>query len=94
MVIDDICDLLLSPAAKHFVVDVRVGLGYTAVQLDDGRCGLAYTLRDDIQEGCCVIYSRRLAGGTVGARARGMGKICRPHRNVQNLKPPPALATK
>jgi hypothetical protein len=66
MIIDDICDLLLSPAASHSVTDLRVGLGYTAVQLDDGRCGLAYTLRDDIQEGCCVI---KAAGTLVGQQA-------------------------
>lgn len=66
MIIDDICDLLLSPAANHSVADVRVGLGYTAVQLDDGRCGLAYTFRDDIQEGCCVI---KAAGTLVGRQA-------------------------
>jgi uncharacterized protein (DUF4213/DUF364 family) len=66
MIIDDICDLLLSPAANHSVADVRVGLGYTVVQLDDGRCGLAYTFRDDIQEGCCVI---KAAGTLVGQQA-------------------------
>jgi hypothetical protein len=66
MVIDDICNLLLSRAANHTVADVRVGLGYTAVQLDDGRCGLAYTLRDDIQEGCCVIAA---AGSLAGRPA-------------------------
>jgi uncharacterized protein (DUF4213/DUF364 family) len=66
MIIDDICDLLLSPAANHSVADVRVGLGYTAVQLDDGRCGLAYTFRDELQEGCCVI---KVAGTLVGQQA-------------------------
>ena len=66
MIIDDICDLLLSPAANHSAADVRVGLGYTAVQLDDGRCGLAYTFRDELQEGCCVI---KVAGTLVGQQA-------------------------
>jgi hypothetical protein len=75
MLIDDICDLLLSPAANHCVADVRVGLGYTAVQLDDGRCGLAYTFRDDIQEGCCVI---KAAGTGVG---RGRDPPSMPRRN-------------
>ena len=46
MLIDDVCDLLLSPAANQSVADVRVGRGYTAVQPDDGHCGLACTLRD------------------------------------------------
>ena len=66
MLIDEVCDFLLPAAAAHAVADVRVGLGYTAVQLDDGRCGLAYTFRDDVQEGCCVISE---AGTLTGRRA-------------------------
>jgi hypothetical protein len=65
MLIDEICDALVPAAGGHSVADVRVGLGYTAVQLDDGRCGLAYTLRDQIGEGCCVIQ----AAGTLSGRA-------------------------
>lgn len=30
-------------AAGARVVDVRIGLGYTAVLLDEGRAGVAYT---------------------------------------------------
>jgi hypothetical protein len=45
------------------VADVRVGLGYTAIQLNDGNCGLAYTFRNDVSEGCSVIKS---AGTLVG----------------------------
>jgi uncharacterized protein (DUF4213/DUF364 family) len=64
VLIDEIRDALLPAATNHSVADVRVGLGYTAVQLDDGRCGLAYTLRDEIGEGCCVIK----AAGTLSGR--------------------------
>jgi len=64
MLIDEVCDLLLPAAAGRRVAEVRIGLGYTAVQLDNGRCGLAYTLRDDIQEGCCVINT----AGTLAGR--------------------------
>ncbi len=66
MLIDEVCDFLLPAAAGRSVADVRVGLGYTAVQLDDGRCGLAYTFRDEIHEGCCVIGE---AGTLTGRRA-------------------------
>lgn len=46
------------------VEDIRVGLGYTAVRLADGRCGLAYTLHEKEYESCCVIpEAGRLAGG-------------------------------
>lgn len=39
-------------AGNHFAQDVRIGLCYTAVQLDDGRVGLAYTFRDCLEGGC------------------------------------------
>jgi hypothetical protein len=55
MLLDDVCDQLLPLAAARSVTDVRVGLGYTAVQLDDGRCGLAYTFRHATGGGCCVV---------------------------------------
>lgn len=47
--------LLQEPARGMRVSDVRVGLGYTAVLLADGRAGLAYTFRDDVPRGCSVL---------------------------------------
>ena len=47
------------------VREVRVGLGYTAALLDDERCGLAYTFREDAGEGCSAL---REAGGIAGRR--------------------------
>jgi len=45
------------------VADVRIGLGYTAVMLVDGRTGVAYTFRDQVQ-GCCAVFNgiRPLSG--------------------------------
>jgi uncharacterized protein (DUF4213/DUF364 family) len=34
------------------VSDVRIGLGYTAVMLDDNRAGVAYTFREEATGGC------------------------------------------
>jgi len=34
------------------VADVRIGLGYTAVMLDDHRAGVAYTFRKEARGGC------------------------------------------
>lgn len=46
---------LAAEAAAARAVDVRIGLGYTAVKLDDGRAGLAYTFRDE--PGCtCTAF--------------------------------------
>jgi uncharacterized protein (DUF4213/DUF364 family) len=44
----------VSQAAR--VADVRIGLGYTAVVLEDGRAGLAYTFRDGVG-GCCAAFA-------------------------------------
>jgi uncharacterized protein (DUF4213/DUF364 family) len=53
-------------AANHRVTDVRIGLGYTGVQLDNGRCGLAFTFRQEARGGCCAF---REAGTLAGKLA-------------------------
>ncbi len=40
---------------KREVVDVRVGIGYIGVLLDDGTLGLSYTLRDELPPTCSVM---------------------------------------
>ena len=55
MLIDELCNEVLPLAAGHTVADVRIGLGYTGVLLDDSRCGLAYTFREGTAPGCCVV---------------------------------------
>ena len=45
------------------VADVRIGLGYMAVQLDNGWAGVAYTFLDEASGGCSVYrHIRPLAG--------------------------------
>jgi uncharacterized protein len=52
---------------EESVWEVRIGLGYTAVQLESDNTGLAYTLRQDLQPGCSVFPGLRpLAGRKVG----------------------------
>jgi uncharacterized protein len=56
----------LEPRSRNLEVrDVRIGLGYTAVLLDDNRAGVAFTLGAD-NAGCCSPFpgSRTLAGRT------------------------------
>ncbi len=49
------------------VQDVRIGLGYTAVLLEGGRCGLAYTFHGVETFGCTVFKEMRpLAGRPAG----------------------------
>jgi uncharacterized protein (DUF4213/DUF364 family) len=66
MLIDALADRSLAHSPPGRVCDLRVGLGYTAVLLDNGRCGLAYTFRDEAKEGCCVIGE---AGTITGRQA-------------------------
>ncbi len=63
MLADEIVNQVLPSAAEQAVTDIRIGLGYTAVLLSDGRCGLAYTLHEQEYESCCVIpEAGKLAG--------------------------------
>jgi uncharacterized protein (DUF4213/DUF364 family) len=64
MIIDEILERSAAKAEGRTVKDVRIGLGYVAVQLDDGGCGLAYTFREDASEGCCVMRD----AGTIAGR--------------------------
>lgn len=54
----------LEPEARlHHVREVRIGLGYTAVQLQDGAVGCAYTFRNALPHGCTVFQDRRPLAG-------------------------------
>jgi len=57
-------ETLLLPAAREArVEEVRIGLGYTAVLLDEDRLGVAYTFRHEAQGGCCVFEGLRPLSG-------------------------------
>ncbi|MFO7837886.1 MAG: DUF364 domain-containing protein [Desulfosalsimonadaceae bacterium] len=43
---------LREPAQAETIADVRIGLGYTAVVLEKGSTGLAFTFHRDMPEGC------------------------------------------
>ena len=54
---------LADSARDVCVADVRIGLGYTAVRLEDGRAGVAYTFRDQVRGGCSVLKGVRPLSG-------------------------------
>lgn len=64
MITNEMRELLAEKARQRVIRDLRIGLGYTAVLLDDGACGLAYTFRDEAAEGCSVLQQ----AGTVAGR--------------------------
>lgn len=66
MLLNEICNSLLPQAGDHRAADVRIGLGYTAVLLENGRSGLAYTFRHETGGGCCAF---REAGSLCGRPA-------------------------
>ena len=54
----NIREQLASAAEGRTVADVRIGLGYTAVMLDDGRAGVAFTFHQDLPERCSLFKGR------------------------------------
>ena len=65
MLIDELIDLALAKGGNERVLDVRAGLGYTRVRLEQG-CGLAYTFRHELG-GCCSILGE--AGSLISREA-------------------------
>ncbi len=55
MLVDELYEYALRQDGDLKVVDIRIGLGYTAVLIEDGRCGLAYTFHEEEYESCCVV---------------------------------------
>jgi uncharacterized protein (DUF4213/DUF364 family) len=56
--IDDLVEYTLSLDSKEEAVDVRIGLGYTAVKLSSGKCGVACVLRHRLDSGGCSLLSQ------------------------------------
>jgi uncharacterized protein len=59
---------IISDTLQHLseplkAADVRIGLGYTAVLLEDGAAGVAYTFRDEPSRGCSVFQGERPLAG-------------------------------
>ena len=56
-------DIAADRAGDLKVEDVRIGLGYTAVMLENHQAGLAYTFREEFPEGCSVFHGSRPLSG-------------------------------
>jgi hypothetical protein len=66
MIVDELIYEALDRAGHRKIKDVRVGLGYTCVMLEDDNCGLALTFREDLGD-CCGVLN--VAGGLIGTGA-------------------------
>ena len=60
---DHLSIVAMSKAGKLIVSDVRMGLGYTAVQLENSQLGVAYNFLDGISGGCSVYDGPRPLAG-------------------------------
>lgn len=66
MIIDELIDKALAMANNRKIGDVRAGLGYTCVMLEDNACGLAHTFRNELGEYCGTLPE---AGNLIGMEA-------------------------
>ena len=66
MITEALIERAVSLSGNRRVADVRAGLGYTCVMLEDGACGLAYTFRNELGD-CCGILN--VAGRMIGMSA-------------------------
>lgn len=55
MIVKEILESTESLLKERSIDDIVMGLGYCAVKLDDGSCGLAATLRSEVSDGCTLI---------------------------------------
>ena len=55
MIVERIAKLAREKAGQLYIRDIRLGVGYTGVQLSNGSCGVAYTFRNDLGANCGVM---------------------------------------
>jgi uncharacterized protein (DUF4213/DUF364 family) len=55
MIVDDLIGYALERADHRKIADVRAGLSYCCVMLEDKACGLAYTFRNEMGQCCCIL---------------------------------------
>ncbi len=65
-VLASLCENILANAANVKVADLRIGLGYAGVKLDNGATGIAAVLFDAFPHGCTVMPA---AGSFAGSPA-------------------------
>jgi len=71
MILDSLKQYNLKKAGASRIKDIRVGLCYTAAQLENGNTGVAYTFRDVLGSGCAVFSGARPFAGRSASELRG-----------------------
>jgi hypothetical protein len=75
-----IWEALRADAERARAVDVRIGLGYTAILIDTGSTGVAYTPRHDLEHGCSPL---REAGSLAGRPLSALLEYLTSHRPIE-----------
>ena len=65
MILSSLKEFAQTKAPNRRVAKVCIGLCYTAVILDNGSAGVAYTFRHDIPPGCVCFYDGGALAGDV-----------------------------
>lgn len=66
-ILNDLKQYALALSSGESVSAVCIGLGYTAVLLESGKAGVAYTFRNDMPHGCTVFQGKRPLAGSSAA---------------------------
>jgi uncharacterized protein (DUF4213/DUF364 family) len=69
VILNRLCERLASSAKNLKVADLRIGLGYAGVRLENGDTGIAAVLFDALPHGCTVMP---VAGNLAGSSAADM----------------------
>lgn len=64
MIVQRLIDKVKRDAASRTLAELRIGIGYTAVLLDDGSCGVSYTFRNELGPQCGLIEEAGDLAGT------------------------------
>ena len=64
MIVQRLIDKVKRDAASRTLAEIRIGIGYTAVLLDDGSCGVSYTFRNELGPQCGLIEEAGDLAGT------------------------------
>ena len=59
MIVENIQEYVKKHCQEKIIADIRIGLGYTGVLLEDGSAGVAYTFKDSLPEGCSIFIGNR-----------------------------------
>ena len=63
MIADIIREYLREHSEGKIIDDLRIGLGYTGVLLNDGKAGVAYTFKNSLPSGCSIFVRNRPVAG-------------------------------